>query len=71
MDDNWHFNLEKYENGDDRQKFVKNLNKYYLLDWWHKSNTAGFFGFTLCVLDKLHRANTDEFLHIPNMHSSH
>ena len=53
--------LTKCIGGDYRGTFIDSANESYLLYWWHKLDEEGFVQFTLCILDKLQRANTRDF----------
>ena len=55
------FDITRCEEGDDRKNFISKDSESWLLYWWHRLDQEGFVQFTLCVLDKFQRANSDEF----------
>ena len=55
------FDITRCEEGDDRKNFITKESESWLLYWWHRLDEQGFVQFTLCVLDKFQRTNSDEF----------
>ena len=56
-----HVDLDMCVDGDDRRNFIKDDRESYLLYWWHRLDEEDFVQFTICVLDKFHRSNANEF----------
>ena len=63
--------LEKCVDGDDRGTYLESgSNSSYMLYWWHKLDVEDFVQFTICTLDKFHRANASEFQLVSSEHQS-
>ena len=60
-DEYGHVDLDKCVDGDNWRNFIRDSKESYLLYWWHRLDDEGFIQFTICVLEKFNRANTEDF----------
>lgn len=56
-----HFDITRYDAGDNRANLLENENESYLLYWWHRLDQDGFVQYTLCILDKSQGAKVYAF----------